>query len=380
MNNQIWLMTSAFKPFSLEQIITKAKEINVQGLEICVFPRGGSRSDHVATHLDYETFGPDQAKQLIEQFNREGLRFSVGSYENLIGGDPEERLTNQNHLLKLIRIAHLCGGDRNDVKVGTFVGYNDELGVQDGGFEKNLYEYKQVFSPIIKYAEDLGVTIIYENCPMEGWRSKTWPFTYNNLPGTLAARKLMYALIPSKAHGETYDPSHDIWQNINPSDVIRNTDIGRLRRVHVKATRNLRNQSSIYWGAMYPKQYVNPELAQQAGVPVAKHDWDRHPYEAMLPGFGGYDSMDWRMFLETLMELGFDKPFVIENEAANSAHTGNIGATMQGFQAATLCLAPIVWPLKNVEGYVYHDNRPELVSPDIKDIPVVTMNDLLRNG
>ncbi len=370
-------MTSAFKPFSLDEIIVKAKEIGAQGLEICVFPRGGLRSDHVATHLDYETFGPDQAKRLLEQFETEGLRFSVGSYENIIGGDPEERIVNQNHLLKLIRMAHLCGGDANDVKVGTFVGYNDDLGVRDSGFEKNLYEYQRIFSPIVKYAEDLGVTIIYENCPMEGWRSKTWPFTFNNLPGTLAARKLMYALIPSKAHGETYDPSHDIWQGIDPAEVIKAADLSRLHRVHVKATRNLRNRSAIYWGALYPKQYVNPELAERAGVPVAQHDWDRHPYEAMLPGFGGCDSMDWRVFLETLMGLGFDKPFVIENEAANSAHTGNIGAIMQGFKAATLCLAPIVWPLKETEGYAYRDDRPKPERRNTKDIPVVTMKDLM---
>jgi len=377
MNNQIWLMTSAFKPYSLNEIIEKAKSIGSQGLEICVFPSDGSRSDHVATHLDYDNFGPEQAKQLLEQFNQEGLRFSVGSYENLIGGDPGERLKNQNHLLKLIRIAHLCGGNRHDINVGTFVGYNDELGVQEGGFEKNLYEYKRIFEPIIKYAEDLGVTITYENCPMEGWRNKAWPFTYNNLPGTLAARKLMYALIPSKAHGETYDPSHDTWQHINPCDVIRNTDVNRLHRVHVKATRNLVNDSSVHWGAMYPKQYVNPELAAKAGVPIVEHDWDRHPYEAMLPGFGGYDSMDWRAFLLTLMEIGFDKPFVIENEAANSAHTGNIGAIMQGFQAATLCLAPIVWPLKEGIGYQCQNSHLPYETAEVRNSPVVTMKDLL---
>ena len=377
MNNQIWMMTSAFKPLELSRIVDKAKEAGVQGLELCVFPQGSSRSDHVATHLDYENFGPDRAKHLLEWFGREGLRFSVGSYVNLIGGDPAEKLSNQNHLLKLIRIAHLCGGDENDVKVGTFVGYNDELGMQDSGFEKNLYEYQRVFAPVVKYAEDLGVTIIYENCPMEGWRPRTWPVTFNNLPGTLAARKLMYTLIPSMAHGETYDPSHDIWQHINPVDVIKATDFNRLHRVHVKATRNLRNKSSIYWGAIYPKQYVNDELAQKAGVPVPQHEWDRYPYDAMLPGFGGYDSMDWRAFLETLMTLGFKKPFVIENEASNSAHTGNPGATMQGFKTAVLCLAPIVWPLKENEGYAFLDNRPALIIADRKDIPVVTMKELL---
>ena len=377
MNNQIWMMTSAFKSYDLTQIVDKAKEANVQGLELCVFPRASSRADHVATHLDYENFCAEKAKQLLEWFGREGLRFSVGSYVNLIGGDPAERLSNQNHLLKLIRIAHLCGGDENDVKVGTFVGYNDELGMQDGGFEKNLYEYQRVFAPIVKYAEDLGVTIIYENCPMEGWRPRTWHSTFNNLPCTLAARKLMYALIPSMAHGETYDPSHDVWQQINPVDVIKSTDFNRLHRVHVKATRNLRNQSSIYWGAIYPKQYVNEELAKQAGVPVPQHEWDRYPYEAMLPGFGGYDSMDWRAFLEALMEMGFDKPFVIENEAANSAHTGNIGATMQGFKTAVLCLAPIVWQLKDNEGYTFIDNRRQLKITNRKDIPVITMKELV---
>jgi hypothetical protein len=72
----------------------------------------------------------------------------------------------------------------------------------------------------------------------------------------------------------------------------------------------------------------------------------------MLPGFGGYDSMDWRAFLETLMQLGYDGPFVIENEGANSAHTGNLGATVQGFRTAVLCLAPIVWPLRQ-NGYEF---------------------------
>ena len=146
-------MSSAFKPFELAQVADKAKEAGAQGVELCVFPRVSSRNDHVATHLDYDNFGTEQAKNLLEWFGREGLRFSLSAYLNIIGGDPCERLSNQNHLLKLIRIAHLCGGNENDVKVGTFVGYNHELGMQDGGFEKNLYEYQRVFAPIVKYAE-----------------------------------------------------------------------------------------------------------------------------------------------------------------------------------------------------------------------------------
>lgn len=377
MNNPIWVMTSAFKSLSLDQVIARTKEIGAQGMELCVFRRDGTRTDHVATHLDYESFGPDDAKRLIGTCNREGLRFSVGAYENLIGGDPAQRALNQNHLLKLIRIAHLCGGDRNDIKVGTFVGYNHELGAQDGGFEKNLDEYAKVFGPIIRYAEDLGVTVIYENCPMEGWRPATSPTTYNNLPGCLAARKLIYTMIPSRAHGETYDPSHDVWQNIDPIDVIEASDMSRIHRVHVKGTRNHRSPGRIHWGALYPMQAVKPELAKRADVPVPAHEWDRHHYEPMLPGFGGNDSMDWRGFLVALMRRGFEKPFVIENEADNSAHTGNPGATVQGFKAAVLCLAPIIWPLVPEIGYRLDASKwPALAEPSAKDIPVRTTRDL----
>jgi sugar phosphate isomerase/epimerase len=330
MNNPIWIMTSAFPKLSFDEILNVTGEINAQGMELCVFRRDGSRSDHVATHLDYETFGVDDAKRVMDVCNEKGFRFSIGAYDNLIGGDPEERVNNQNHLLKLIRIAHLMGGDANNIKVGTFAGYNHVLGVQDRGFEKNLEEYARVFTPIIKYAEDMGVTVIYENCPMEGWLPATTPTTYNNLSATLAARKLMYTLIPSKAHGETYDPSHDVWQNINPVDVINASDMSRIHRVHVKGTRNLDNLSRTHWGALYPVQSVNAELAEKAGVPIPAHEWDRHNYEPMLPGFGGCDSMDWYAFLKTLMKKGFDQPFVIENEADNSSHTGNHAATVQG--------------------------------------------------
>ncbi len=376
MNNPIWIMTSAFKSLTLPQIIERTLEIQAQGMELCVFRRDGSRKDHVATHLDYESFGPSDAQRLLDTCHQSALRFSLGSYDDLIGGDATERVHNQNHILQLIRIAYLLGGNANNVKVGTFVGYNHDLGRQDNGFQKNLEEYARVFQPIVKYAEDLEVTLLYENCPMEGWMPATTPTTYNNLPGTLAARKLMYSIIPSRAHGETYDPSHDVWQNINPVDVLRATDLTRIHRVHVKGTRNLNNAARVHWGALYPMQAVDPALAKKAGVPIPANEWDRHHYEPMLPGFGGCDSMDWRAFLETLMQLGYSGPFVIENEAANSAHTGNLGAAVQGFRTAVLCLAPIVWPLKSA-GYEFDPSTLSSLKPAAtKDLPVTTMKDL----
>ncbi|EEI91838.1 AP endonuclease, family 2 [Sphingobacterium spiritivorum ATCC 33300] len=375
LNNPIWVMSSAYDKLSLEELIETAVKVGAQGIDLCVFRKDGTREDHTATHLEYDEFSPETANRLIDQFNANGLQLSLGAFENMIGGDPEQRIKNQNHLLKLIRIAYLLGGDTNNVKVGTFVGYNHELGNEIDGFQKNLEKYKEVFGPIVRYAESLGVTILYENCPMEGWRSSRFTSTYNNLPATLAARKLMYAMIPSKAHGEIYDPSHDVWQNTDPVEVIKLTDISRLHRIHVKTTRNLSGKARVEWGGMYPMQTVDASLAQAADVAVPLHDWDRHHYEAMLPGFGGSDSMDWRGFVDTLQARGYSGPFEIENEAKNSKDTGNFAATNQGFTTCINFLAPMLWDLDVEKGYTYR-NENTLKNVHVEDIPVVTIDQL----
>ena len=358
-NNPIWLMTSALAfEKNFDGVVKRALDVGAQGLELCVFRRDTDRTDHVATHLDYDNFTPETARRVIDVCNKTGLRISVGSYDNLIGGDPAQQIKNQNHILKLIRIASLLGGDANDVVCGSFVGYDVELGNEENGFEKNLEKFKKVFTPILKYAKSLGVTVCVENCPMEGWRKVSSTDCYCNLPGCLAARKLMYAILDDdSALQETYDPSHDIWQHIDPSDVINAMDFKKLRRVHIKGTRNFPSDAeAVHWGRLFPIQNVNANLAKKAGVPLAAHEWDRLNYEPRLPGFGGSDSCDWTKFLETLMKKGYKNPFVIENEGCNSSHTGNIGATMQGFKATILNTAPVVWPL-TANGYAFDKSR-----------------------
>ena len=377
-NNPIWLMTSAFAADrTFADVVKRAQSVGAQGLEVCVFRRDTDRADHIATHLDYEKFNLDEAKRVIDLCNETGIRISVGAYDNLIGGKIENQLVNQNHILKLIRIAALLGGDANDVVCGTFVGYDTLLGKEDCGFEKNLMKFKKVFAPIVKYAESLGVTLCVENCPMEGWQPVTAPDCYNNLPGCLAARKLMYALIESKNLQETYDPSHDIWQHIDPTDVINAMDFSRLRRIHIKGTRNFTNDAeAVHWGRLFPQQSVDAALAKKAGVPLPGGEWDRLSYEPRLPGFGGSDSCDWTKFLETLMAKGYRYPFVIENEGCNSSHTGNMGATLQGFRATILNTAPVVWPL-GPDGYAYDASAVQpMKMTQTKEIPVVTMGDL----
>ena len=210
-----------------------------------------------------------------------------------------------------------------------------------------------------------------------GSAAATAPDAYNNLPGCLAARKLMYAILDdSSALQETYDPSHDIWQHIDPSNVIEAMDFSKLRRVHIKGTRNFPTTAdAIHWGRLFPEQVVDKALAAKAGVPIAANEWARMNYEPRLPGFGGSDSCDWTKFLQTLMKKGFKYPFVIENEGCNSSHTGNMGATLQGFKATILNTAPVVWNLGK-DGFAFDSSVLKPMLEPTKDLPVMTMDKL----
>ena len=54
----------------------------------------------------------------------------------------------------------------------------------------------------------------------------------------------------------------------------------------------------------------------------------------------------------------------------------SLGATVQGFKAAVLNTAPVVWPL-GPDGYEYDWSRARPLAPAAKkDVPVVTMADL----
>jgi hypothetical protein len=113
---------------------------------------------------------------------------------------------------------------------------------------------------------------------------------------------------------------------------------------------------------------------EKTGISSSKSPWDRHHYEATLPGFGLGDSMDWRSFVNTLKENGFTGPFEIENEAALSKQTGKMGAIVQGCKAAVQNLAPLLYELGD-EGWQYPKAEyKQLLDLNRQDIPLVTMD------
>lgn len=365
-----WIVSSAYGTLPVDQLVTTVARLGLQGIELCLHRKDNQLDKKNHSPIDYDYFNSEQAAGFLDQLRNNQLGVSLSAYHRILGAPEVEKEKNLDHLLKLIRIAYLLGGNENNVCVGTFVGYDHTLGNAEYGFEKNLEAYQTIFTPVIKYAESLGVTILYENCPMPAWEPAPLPFTYNNLPATLGARKLMYHLIPSSAHGETYDPSHDIWQFIDPCEVIKQSDVSRIHRIHVKGTRLMHHAVNTHWGNVFPIPAFRGSMAGDAGVPLPPHPKIRYHHQPVMPGYGGTGHIDWQVFLDTILSAGYQGPLVLENEAANTVGTRSVEIIDESFTAAFHFLKPMVWKL-DTHNQRYWFEPKELPVPARKDIPII---------
>ena len=160
-------------------------------------------------------------------------------------------------------------------------------GVGPGGFdtskslEENVALYKQVYAPLSELASDKEIRIAIENWP--GSR----PFgPGQNLPCTPQAWKMMFDALPSDSIGLEIDPSHLMWQWIDPYLAVREF-AERLFIIHLKDT-------EIFYD----------ELKRNGNH---SRKWWRY----RLPGFG---ELDWFKFFAELHATGFSDSLIIEHE------------------------------------------------------------------
>ena len=174
-------------------------------------------------------------------------------------------------------------------KVATFAGRD---GTTD--LDGNLREFKAFWSPLVKKAEDLGIQICFENCPMfdpRGLRSI-------NIAISPAVWERIFDAIDSPALGLQFDPSHLYWEQIDYLAALRKF-APKVGLVHAKDTEIL------------------PDTLASVGVLGA--GWWRY----RLPGLG---KIDWKAFVSTLREVGYSGDLAIEHEdplyEGEKAHEG----------------------------------------------------------
>lgn len=276
---ELGFVTAILADRSLRQVAKFAAENDFDCLEIMCWPLGKAERRYAGvTHLDVEGFNKTRAAEVRELLGAFGVGISgLGYYPNPLAPDAKERRTYATHLKKVIRAASLLEVET----VNTFIGRDWTKSVDD-----NWALFMKVWPPLIKCAEDHGVRLGIENCPML-FSDDEWPGGKNLATSPVIWRRL-FADLPSANFGLNYDPSHMLWQQMDYCAPL--TEFAdRLFHVHAKDAR-------VKWD----------DLAQ-VGVLATPLQW----HEPKIPGLG---EVDWGDFFAALTNAGYNGPVAIEVE------------------------------------------------------------------
>jgi sugar phosphate isomerase/epimerase len=298
---KLGLLTAAFPDLTLDEVAAWAASAGFETLEVACWPAAGGERRRYAgvTHIDVDALDADAVREL---FTRHGLEISaLAYYPNNLHPDAAHREEVNSHLRKVVDAARELGVG----VVGTFVGNDPTQSAPD-----NMRRFRDVWPPLVAHAEERGVKIAIENCPMI-FSYDEWPGG-TNLARSPAVWDEMFETIPSASFGLNLDPSHLVWQMIDYERVVYDY-AERIFHVHAK------------------DMEVNREGLYRNGVLSLGMGWQ----VPRLPGLG---EVRWDRFVAALYAVGYDHVVSIEHE--DRAFEGDEELVKRGFLIARNALRP----------------------------------------
>lgn len=213
---------------------------------------------------------------------------------NFLSTDEEEAKLHIKELKKRICFA----GDHGIPLVVTSTGIekSTEEGVYDRADairripERSLDRVEALFTDVLTLAESKKVKIGFENCPLMG----------NTAISPVLWRKI-FERLDSPNLGLAYDPSHLVWQFIDPYAPVEEF-ADRIVHFHAKDTQ------------------IDRDLLSRSGF-LTDFKW----WKYRIPGNG---ELDWKKLFSCLAENGFDGTVSIEHEDEN--YEGSLDLVKEG--------------------------------------------------
>ncbi len=271
---------SAILPdLELNEVFQTTAELGFDCVELMCWPLGKAQRRYAGvTHVDVDSVDSANANDIRQRAAEFGVEISgLGYYPNALSPEKEESTLAIEHIRKVIAACQMLGISQ----MNTFVGRDWTRSVED-----NWPRFIEVWRSIVTYAEDCGVRIGIENCPML-FTGDEWPGGKNLAINPVVWRR-MFAEIPSEHFGLNFDPSHLVWQQMDYLKPLRDF-ADRIFHVHAKDVR------------------VDQHRLDDVGILAA-------PLEYHTPKLPGLGQVDWGQFFSILGDTGYCGPVCVEVE------------------------------------------------------------------
>ena len=186
--------------------------------------------------------------------------------------NPLAKEDHKKALEYVIDSAHYFGAKN----VATFAG-----ALTGESVDASMPKFKEVFTDLAKRAEDKGLNLVIENCPMGG----RWRKTTDNIAFHPRAWDMMFHEVPADNLGLEWEPTHQLCQLIDPMPQIRKYG-KKILHIHGKDA-TVDKQAIAEEGIYGPNEYL----------------WHR------MPGLG---DCDWRIIITYLHMIGYEGDICIE--------------------------------------------------------------------
>jgi sugar phosphate isomerase/epimerase len=290
---KLGFVTAILPELDLNQVLEFAATERFACIEVMCWPVGkAERKFAGVTHIDVNGFTRTWADDVNALCAKHGVGISaLGYYPNPLDPDPVVSKRVVDHFKQVILAAEKLGLK----SANTFVGRDWTKTV-----DENWPRFLKTWRPIIAFAEDHGIKVGIENCPMSFSRDE-WPGG-KNLATTPVIWRRMFSDIASRNFGLNYDPSHLVLQQMDPISPLREFK-PKLFHLHAK------------------DMTVHPERLNEVGIFAFPKEW----HTPRIPGLG---DINWARFMATLYEIGYDGPLCIEVE------DDTFGKTLEGRKQA----------------------------------------------
>jgi sugar phosphate isomerase/epimerase len=302
---KLGLLTAPFPETPLDEVADWTAANGFTTIEIACWPAssGDTRRYAGTSHIDVDGISDARAAEISAGINEKGLEISgLGYYPNPLHPDPDHSRRVIDHLKKVI----VAAGKMDVPIVNTFMGA-DAAKSQDENWEAAT----RVWPEIIACAEDNGVRIAIENCPMIFSRDE-WPSGHNLAYNPKIWRRMFEEF--GETIGLNFDPSHLVWLMIDIEAAIM--EFGE-RFYHFQAKDVMIDETGLY---------ENGTLSSGIGWQIPR-----------LPGLG---DVDWARLFSAMWKVGYDGPIIIEHE--DREFEGDDELVKRGFLLARNVLAPYV--------------------------------------